>query len=149
MCDIGTIERNQLAGAGIKKNFFSDLRDFIQNYSIKKPPKYFGGFVYWNIHGAKKVRMYRNIKRITSPIITLNAQFLRVDFIFTSSPPAQAHAIPSQTIASTPRIITIKTIVRTISANMDSNPARPRGTRHIYFRVLIFSHAASHMVGHD
>ncbi len=73
----------------------------------------------------------------------LIAHVLSVVFIFTSSPPANDHAIPSPTTASTPRRRTILITYRIMLAKTLWNPARPVGTLHLYFLVVIVPHTLS------
>ena len=65
----------------------------------------------------------------------LIAHFLSPVFVLASSPHASDHAIPSQTIASTPSIITILTNHLIICANIFWNPASPEPTVHSYLRL--------------
>ncbi len=59
------------------------------------------------IHGAMNFRIDPNMKRRVSPMSTLTPHFFSDAFILISSPPANIHAIPSPTIPSTPRSMTI------------------------------------------
>ena len=89
---------------------------------------------YWYIHGARNWRIYRKKKSIIIPTKILIAHFLSPVFALASSPHASDHAIPSQTMASTPSIITILTNHLIISANILWKPASPEPTVHIYLR---------------
>lgn len=77
----------------------------------------------------------------------LIAQVLRVLLALTSSAPANDHAIPSHTTASTPRSNTIFTTNRISLANTTWKPTIPLPVVHLYFRVVIFPQASSHIHG--
>ena len=73
-------------------------------------------------------------------------------FAFISSPPANDHAIPRPTTASTQRRSTILTTYRINCLNTDWNPMSQLGTVHSYLRAVTFHvHArsvASYSVAH-
>lgn len=79
-------------------------------------------------------------------------QVLSVVFALISSPPANDHAIPRPTTASTQSRSTILTMYRISCLNTDWNPLSPLGTVHSYLRaVTSHLHArsvASYSVAH-
>jgi len=71
----------------------------------------------------------------------LIAQVLRVLLAFTSSAPANVHAIPSHTTAKTPSNNTIFTTNLISLAKTTWKPARPSPVVHLYF---LFATSVSH-----